>query len=78
MRTVKRPLWIGNRRELQMALKRFNRPILIKLNDIITMGTEISDRSLADQYATLCHLRKAVRRAEVQAVKRARRDSRPQ
>jgi hypothetical protein len=61
-----------------MALKTFNRPILIKLDDIVTMRTEISDRSLADQYATLCHLRKAVRRAEAQAVKRARSGARLQ
>lgn len=60
-----------------MAIRTFNRPILIK-NNVEPMEYEDSDRSLADQYATLCHLRETVWKAEAEALERARSQSRAQ
>lgn len=60
-----------------MAIQTFNRPILTK-SGVITVEDKVADRSLADQYATLCHLRETVWKAEAEALERAKNQSRPQ
>lgn len=57
-----------------MAIQTPNRPILIKSN-VTAAGDKDSD--LADQYAKLIHLREIVWKAEADAIKRAKRQSRP-
>jgi len=59
-----------------MDIRTFNRPILIKNN--VEPEYKNSDRSLADQYATLCHLRETVWKAEAEALERAKNQSRAQ
>jgi hypothetical protein len=60
-----------------MAIQTFNRPILMK-NNVEPMEYRDSDQSLADQYATLCHLRETVCKAEAEALERAKSQSRTQ
>ena len=64
-------------RELQMAIRASNQPILIK-SDIASVGNKDSSRNLADQYAMLCHLREIVWKAEAEAIERAKSQSRQQ
>jgi hypothetical protein len=59
-----------------MAIQTFNQPILIK--NVEPIGHKELDRGLADQYATLCHLREIVWKAEAEALERAKSRSRAQ